>query len=163
MHPTFLLPSPHPLYFILVKNLLYLPSMRLFPTKTSARNSFVPFARFALFVIYVWFGTLKIIDVSSAEPLVHQLKNVTLPFISFEMFYQFFAGFEILIGLLFLIPRFTKFACTLLLIHLFTTILPLIFLPESTWQSLMIPTLIGQYIIKNLVILATGWGIYAHE
>ena len=137
--------------------------MRLFPTKTFTRNSFIPFARFVIFVIYVWFGTLKIIDVSSAEPLVLQLKNVTLPFISFEMFYQFFAGFEILIGLLFLIPKLTKLACTLLLIHLFTTILPLIFLIETTWQSMMIPTLVGQYIIKNLVILATAWGIYAHE
>lgn len=137
--------------------------MRIFPTKTLARTSFVPFARFSIFLLYVWFGTLKILDVSSAEPLVHHLETITLPFIPFEIFYQIFAGFEIFIGLIFLIPRFTKFACTLLLLHLITTILPLALLPEITWQSLMIPTLVGQYIIKNIVILATAWGIYAHE
>ena len=50
----------------------------------------------------------------------------------------------------------------LLLFHIGTTILPLFFLPNITWQSFMVPTLEGQYIIKNLVIIATAIGLVAH-
>ena len=36
------------------------------------------------------------------------------------------------------------------------TFLPLILLPEITWRSFMVPTLEGQYIIKNLVLIAAA-------
>ncbi|MCC7436506.1 hypothetical protein IT402_01365, partial [Candidatus Nomurabacteria bacterium] len=50
----------------------------------------------------------------------------------------------------------------LLLFHMVTTFLPLIFLPSIVWQSAFVPTLEGQYIIKNLVIIATAIGIVSH-
>jgi hypothetical protein len=34
--------------------------------------------------------------------------------------------------------------------------------PELTWQQPFIPTLEGQYIIKNLVIIALAFGVAAH-
>ena len=38
---------------------------------------------------------------------------------------------------------------------------PLIFLPEVTWQKfLMFPTLEGQYILKNVALLALGYIVY---
>jgi hypothetical protein len=40
--------------------------------------------------------------------------------------------------------------------------LPLFFLPEVSWQSAFVPTLTGQYIIKNVVIIALAMGIAAH-
>jgi hypothetical protein len=42
------------------------------------------------------------------------------------------------------------------------TFLPLYFLPTVTWSGILVPTLEGQYIIKNLVIIATALGIAAH-
>jgi uncharacterized membrane protein YkgB len=36
------------------------------------------------------------------------------------------------------------------------TFLPLILLPEITWQHLFIPTMEGQYIIKNLVLITAA-------
>jgi uncharacterized membrane protein YkgB len=50
----------------------------------------------------------------------------------------------------------------LLFIHMVTTFGPLVFLPSETWSGFMVPTLEGQYIIKNLVIIATAVGIAAH-
>jgi len=39
-------------------------------------------------------------------------------------------------------------------------ILPVLFLPNETWQSFLTLTLTGQYIIKNVVLLSAAWFIY---
>ncbi|MBI3232116.1 MAG: hypothetical protein HYZ51_03510 [Candidatus Doudnabacteria bacterium] len=114
----------------------------------------MPFARLALFVIYFWFGLLKIIDVSPANPLVMRLQEKTLPFLSFQQFIVFFALFEMLIGLLFLFPKATRLAIFLFFLHMLTTFMPLVFLPGVSWQKPFVPTLEGQYIIKNLALIA---------
>lgn len=123
---------------------------------------FVPGARIAIAIIFVWFGFLKAIGLSPASALVHGLFNQTIHFMSFNSFYIFFAWFEVLIGVLFLIPRFTRLAIPLLFIHMITTAGPLVFLPAEVWQGFLVPTLVGQYIIKNLVIIAAAVGIAAH-
>lgn len=122
----------------------------------------VPFARLALFVIFFWFGILKIIGTSPANPMVSDLMEATMPFMTFETFIIFFSIYEILIGISFLIPRFERVAIALLIPHMIMTSLPLFFLPAMTWQGFMTPTLEGQYIIKNLVIIALAMGIAAH-
>jgi uncharacterized membrane protein YkgB len=70
--------------------------------------------------------------------------------------------FECLIGILFLIKGAERIVIPLLFIHMLTTFGPLIFLPSETWHSFLVPTLEGQYIIKNLIIIALGIGIAAH-
>ena len=67
-----------------------------------------------------------------------------------------------LIGILFLIPKATRIVIPLLLVHMVTTLLPLILLPGATWQGFLILTLEGQYIVKNLVIIAVAIGVAAH-
>lgn len=115
----------------------------------------IPLARFAIFTVYFWFGSLKILGISPAGPLVEALFNTTLvSVLPFEDFYVFFSLFEVLIGLLFLIRGFERTAIFLMCIHLGTTVLPLIFLPNIAWQSFLVPTLEGQYIIKNILIVA---------
>lgn len=126
------------------------------------RRLFVPFARIALFVVYGWFGVLKLIGLSPAGPLVHQLFDQTIHFMQFETFYLLFALFEILIGVLFLFPHVIRIAIPLLFMHMITTVMPLFMLPAVTWQGFLTPTLEGQYIIKNFVIMAVAIGIAAH-
>ena len=123
---------------------------------------FVPAARFALFMIFFWFGALKLLGLSPAGPLVESLFYRTISWIQFPAFYTGFALFECLIGVLFLIPRATRLVIPLLALHMATTFLPLVFLPRATWQAFLVPTLEGQYIIKNLVIIAAAIGITAH-
>ena len=126
------------------------------------RKAFVPSARFAIFVVYVWFGALKVVGLSPAEPLVYNLFNATIHFISFHTFYIFFGWFEVLIGVLFLIPKAIRWVIPLLIIHIVTTVLPLFLLQSEMWTGFLVPTLEGQYIIKNLLILAGAIGIAAH-
>ncbi len=115
------------------------------------------FNRLALAVVFIWFGFLKIIHASPAEPLVKHLHEVTLvKFIPVNTFVVLLGCIECVIGLLWLIPRFTKATIVLFALQMFTTFLPLFYLPRDTWQHSFVLTLEGQYIVKNLVLLASA-------
>ena len=126
------------------------------------KRHWIQFARFSLAIVFIWFGMLKVLGLSPAGSLVHNLFESSIHFISFANFYTFFAWFEVLIGVLFLIPKMTRVVMPLLLIHMVTTFGPLVLLPDASWSAFMVPTLVGQYIIKNLVIIAAAMGIAAH-
>ena len=127
----------------------------------SCRRLGVPLARAAILVVYAWFGALKIFGMSPANPLVQQLLERTLPFISFESFILFLGAYEIAIGVVFTIPRLERLAFALVVPHLFMTAGPLVFLPAVAWSGFLVPTLEGQYIIKNVLIVATVAGLAA--
>ncbi|OGI68489.1 hypothetical protein A2738_01230 [Candidatus Nomurabacteria bacterium RIFCSPHIGHO2_01_FULL_42_15] len=121
----------------------------------------LPFSRFAIFLVYFWFGILKVFDESPANPLVSELLGRTMPFMSFETFIICFGIFEMLIGILFLVPKFTKPVMLLLAAHLAMITMPLFLLPEVAWQGFLVPTMEGQYIIKNILIVAAAIFIFA--
>ncbi|MCD8494773.1 MAG: hypothetical protein LRY41_00585 [Candidatus Pacebacteria bacterium] len=118
--------------------------------------------RISLFVVFFWFGILKVIGVSPANTLVEKLFEQTIPFISFGTFFIMFGIFECVIGILFLVRGLERVVIPLLLVHMVTTFGPLVWLPTESWQGFLVPTLAGQYIIKNLVIIAVAFGIAAH-
>ena len=121
-----------------------------------------PIARIGLFVVFFWFGALKVFGASPATPLVQALFQHTIPFMSFSVFIVLFGLFEMLIGLLFLFKGCERVVIPLLFLHMITTFLPLFLIPQETWSGFLVPTLEGQYIIKNLVIIAAAIGIAAH-
>jgi len=118
------------------------------------KKNFLVMARFSIFLVYFWFGILKVIGQSPASPLVQSLFEKTIPFMSFPLFLLLFGIFEMILGVLFLIKGMERFALVLLLLHMITTILPLFILPAATWTGFLVPTLEGQYIIKNILIVA---------
>ncbi len=126
------------------------------------RRISVPVARVGLFIVFFWFGILKVLDLSPAGPLVERLFNNTVPIMSFHTFIILFGVFEMLIGILFLIKGAERIVIPLLFLHMITTFMPLFVLQEETWSGFMVPTLEGQYIIKNFVIIAAAIGIAAH-
>ena len=121
-----------------------------------------PLARAALFIIFFWFGVLKILNISPADPLVAHLLYKTLPFVSFDPFRIFFGFYEMAIGIACILPRAERLAIALLIPHMIAAFLPLILLPHETWTSLLAPTFEGQYIIKNVVIVALALSLAAH-
>lgn len=122
-----------------------------------------PSARIALFVIFFWFGILKVIGTSPALGIVQDLFAVTfLEALPFGVFFAVFGLYEMLIGLLFLSRRFERVAIALLLPHMIMTALPLVLLPDIAWQGLLTPTLEGQYIIKNLALVALAFFTVIH-
>jgi len=122
----------------------------------------MPLARLGLFIVFFWFGALKVVGMSPASSLVQALFERTIHFISFPSFIILFGLFECLIGILFLIKGMERIVIPLFLLHMVTTFLPLFLLPQETWSATMIPTLEGQYIIKNILLIAAAVGIAAH-
>lgn len=126
------------------------------------RKISMPMSRFALFTVFFWFGALKVIGMSPASGVVKDLFYRTMPIINFDTFLILFGLFECLIGILFLIRGAERIVIPLLFIHMITTFMPLFLLQQTMWSGFLVPTLEGQYIIKNLVIIATAIGVVAH-
>lgn len=118
-------------------------------------------ARLALCIIYVWFGALKIIGQSPASEMVKTVLHNTMPFLPFSSFIVLFGIFEIVIGILFVVPGWEKPAFILFAIHMLTTTLPLFMMAKFIWTGILIPTFEGQYIIKNLALIACALTIAA--
>jgi uncharacterized membrane protein YkgB len=114
--------------------------------------------RLSLGIVFIWFGILKPLGISSAENLANELVEVGAWWIpGNEFLYPLIAIIEILIGVFFLFKRTLRLAIFLLFIQMPLTILPLILLPEITWQTFpLVPTLEGQYIIKNVVLISAA-------
>lgn len=132
-------------------------------------------SRISLFVIYFWFGLLKVIGLSPASGMVQELFDKTvdpilsllhISFITSNTFVVLFGVFEVIIALLFIIPGKERWAICAFFAHMITTGLPLFFLKASVWTGILVPTLEGQYVIKNLALIAcaiTIWSIVPEE
>lgn len=122
------------------------------------RNVGEPAARISLFVIFFWFGILKPLGLSAAAPLV--LKTVDwMPLLSAEQWLSVIGWWEVLIGIGFLFQKTTRLAIGLLLLQMGGTFMPLFILPEITFQENgipFLPTLEGQYIVKNIIIISAA-------
>lgn len=119
-------------------------------------------SHWALFIVYFWFGLLKLFDLSPAHPLIQALFQETISFLRFDHFMIGFGVFEMVIGFLFLWPRYKKVLAVLFGAHMVMTMLPLVILPGVTWQTWGVPTMDGQYILKNIVIIALALRILKH-
>lgn len=125
------------------------------------RRTFVPFARFSIFLIFFWFGAIKLLGLSPASPLAEALTAKTVGIQYFEPLFYTLAILECIVGILFLFPKATRIVIPLLLFHMLIVCSPLLLVPEYTWQQFGVPTLEGQYIIKNAVVIAVAIGIAA--
>ena len=113
--------------------------------------------RIPLFVIFFWFGLLKVIELSPAQGLI--IDTVYwMPFLSPENWVIVIGYWEMLIGLFFLAKKTTFYAMLLLFLQMSGTFMPLVLLPSVTFQdsNYLIPTLEGQYIIKNIIIITSA-------
>ena len=125
------------------------------------KRIYIPMARFSIFIVCFWFGLIKLLGLSPASPLAEALTERTVGLAYFDLLFLGLAVVECVIGLLFLFPKLTRIVIPLLLFHMALVCSPLLLTPEYTWQSWFVPTLEGQYIIKNAVVIAVAIGIAA--
>ncbi len=114
-----------------------------------------PALRISFAMIFFWFGILKPLGLSSAEALL-KATVAWLPFGESNTWLNIIGWWEMLIGVTFLFRKTTKIAIALLFLQMIGTFMPLVFLPEITFQegNYLLPTLEGQYIIKNVMIIS---------
>lgn len=81
-----------------------------------------------------------------------------MPFLSPENWVIVIGYWEMLIGLFFLAKKTTFYAMLLLFLQMSGTFMPLVLLPSVTFQdsNYLLPTLEGQYIIKNIIIITSA-------
>lgn len=127
-------------------------------TTWMARNG-VQLLRLSLGVVFLWFGVLKFFPgLSPAESLAGD----TIALLSFGLVparaaVWILAVWETLIGLGLLSGRFQRETLLLLWVQMLGTLTPLVLFPAATFTVFPIaPTLEGQYIIKNLVLISAG-------
>ncbi len=112
--------------------------------------------RIALAVTFVWFGILKPLGMSPAEGLLRATVR-WLPFFEPDQWVHIIGWWEVAIGITFLFRATTRIAILLLALQMVGTFLPLVLLPDVTFQHFpYAPTMEGQYIVKNLVIIAAA-------
>ena len=109
--------------------------------------------RYSLAIIFFWFGILKPLGVSPASELIAN----TVFWFSADWFVPFLGWWEVAIGILMLFRPTVKYALLLLFMQIPGTFLPLVLLPDVTFTEFPYGlTLEGQYIIKNLTLIAAA-------
>lgn len=127
-------------------------------TAWMARNGIL-ITRIALGVVFLWFGALKFLPgMSEAEDVARRtLATLSFGLLPPQICLYLLATWECAIGVGLLWGRFLKITLGLMFLQMMGTFLPLLLFPSETWKHFpYAPTLEGQYIIKNLVLIAAG-------
>jgi uncharacterized membrane protein YkgB len=113
--------------------------------------------RIALGVVFLWFGALKLLPgLSPAETLAGKtIEVLTLGLVSSSTAVPILGIWESLIGLGLLTGIWMRATLLLLFVQMLGTLTPLVLFPSETFDRFpYAPTLEGQYIIKNAVLIA---------
>ena len=132
-------------------------------TSTLARLA-IPTLRIALGVVFLWFGVLKFFpNLSPAETLVGRtIERLTLGLVQPSVSLPVLAAWESVIGIGLILGRGLRGILLLLALQMAGTFTPLLLFPQETFSSFpLVPTLEGQYIIKNLVLIAAAMAVGA--
>ena len=129
-------------------------------------NNIVNYLRISLGIIFLWYGILKFFpELSPAETLaintINWIFNEAIPS---EISIKLLATWEVVVGIGFILGIYTRYITLLFLIHMFLTFLPLFIFPELSFtQAPYAFTIIGQYIVKNIVFILVGILILKEE
>jgi uncharacterized membrane protein YphA (DoxX/SURF4 family) len=115
--------------------------------------------RVSLGIVFFWFGVLKFFpDLSSAQDLATRTINLlTFGLIPENVAIILLATWESLIGLGLILGKFKRFVLLLLFVQMLGTMTPIFLFPSEVFTQIpYAPTLEGQYIFKNLVLISAG-------
>ncbi len=115
--------------------------------------------RVALGVTFLWFGALKFLPGTSVSDdlAVRTISVLSFGYVSPSVSLPLLAAWECAIGLGLIFGKFLRLTLLLLFFQMMGTFLPLVFFPAETWTHIPYePTLEGQYIIKNLILIGAG-------
>lgn len=115
--------------------------------------------RVSLGLVFLWFGALKLIPgLSPAEGLAAKtIEALTFGVVPASVALLLLASWEVAIGLGLLVGQWMRVTLLLLFVQMAGTVTPLFLFPSETFTHFpFAPTLEGQYIIKNIVLVAAA-------
>jgi uncharacterized membrane protein YkgB len=119
----------------------------------------VTFLRLSLGIVFFWFGVLKFLPgLSPAQDLAaHTILLLSFGLVGPSVSVPVLAAWECAIGLGLLHGGYLRSTLLLLWLQMLGTLTPLVLFPSETFTRFpYAPTLEGQYIIKNLVLISAA-------
>ncbi len=127
-------------------------------TNWMARHG-LPLLRISLGIVFLWFGALKFFPgLSPASDLAARtIETLSFGIMPARVSVPLLAGWECLIGLGLLFGIFMRATLLLLAVQMAGTLMPLVLFPSEVFTRIpYAPTLEGQYIIKNAVLISAA-------
>jgi len=127
-------------------------------TRLTARHA-VTWLRVSVGIVFLWFGGLKFFPgLSPAQDLAARtIGALTLGFVPASSAVLLLAVLETTIGLGLVTGRWLRATLLLLLGQMAGTLTPLVLFPAETFTAFpYAPTLEGQYILKNMVLVSAA-------
>lgn len=131
------------------------PYARAQRTLDTALSRFsVPLLRIALGIVFVWFGALKVFDVTPVGDLVAG----ALPWFDPTWFVPALGGIEVALGLLLFSGRLVGWTCAALVGHLCGTFLVYVMQPDVAFigGNPLLMTTEGEFVAKNVVLITAA-------
>ncbi len=122
--------------------------------------------RVSLGIIFLWYGMLKFFpQLSPAEDLaITTIHKLFFGLINDTLSIKLLAIWEVTVGIGFIFGIYTRYVVVLFLAHMICTFTPLFILPDISFTHAPYAfTLVGQYIVKNVVFILAGILIYQNE
>ncbi|MFK4065438.1 DoxX family protein [Streptomyces sp. NPDC029674] len=107
-------------------------------------------------LLYLWFGALKFIpDMSPAQDIAtHAMSVMTLGTVPAAVSGPLLALMEVLIGIGLLTGRLPRLTMGVFFAHMAGVFTTLLLMPSDVWlHAPLVPTMEGQYILKNIVLV----------
>jgi uncharacterized membrane protein YkgB len=122
--------------------------------------------RISIGIIFFWFGFQKFFPgISSAEDIATRTIDVmTFGLLRAPYSMPILATWETLIGLGFITGKFLRITVFLMYAQMIGTIFPLFVFPDETFHlAPFIPSIEGQYIIKNIILITGAMVVLAYN
>lgn len=116
--------------------------------------------RLSLGITFFWFGILKLFN---ASPIIETVKNSLPPMLGESQIFLFsLALLEMLLGIAFLANRFVRLASIIMIVHLLIASISVL-LSQGFSPRFPILSLEGEFVVKNLVLIAAGFLLLSHH
>ena len=115
--------------------------------------------RISVGIVFVWFGVLKFFPgVSAAQDLaIRTIELLTFGLVPETIIINGLALWEVLIGIGLISGKFMRETLLLLFLQMIGTFTPIFLFPNEVFNQIpYAPTLEGQYIIKNIIIISAA-------
>jgi putative oxidoreductase len=118
------------------------------------RRVAVPLLRISLGIVFVWFGLLKVFEVSPVAEFVAR----TVYWVDPKVFVPALGVFEVTLGVLLLLGRMMRLTLLLFVAQMVGTFLTFLILPNVTFRhgNPLLLTVEGEFVVKNLVLIAAA-------
>ncbi|MCE7000793.1 hypothetical protein LZG04_39150 [Saccharothrix sp. S26] len=119
------------------------------------QRSQVAVQRAVIGVLYVWFGALKVAPgLSPVDDLAGRaMSAMTMGLVKPTVSMPLLAVMEVLVGIGLMTGKLPRLTIVVAVVHMSGIFLTALILPSEIWAAWGVPTLNGQYVLKNAVLV----------